>query len=125
MSLTKCRKVDTLSLTTTKGKTMAILNYKKIEEALRDREPFTGNSMRSEYVDTDFIQGTGKLSDFDKRWLYTEKEIARTKGLPFYVVYSYATPIAWAYGDTVSIPEVKYSPTTSRQQTRVKINLKP
>ncbi len=104
---------------------MATLNYKKIGEALRDREPFTGNSMRAEYVDVDFIQDTGKLSHFDMRWFYTEKEIARTKGLPFYVVYSYATPIAWAYGDTVSIPEVKYSPTTSKQQTKVKINLKP
>jgi hypothetical protein len=104
---------------------MATLTYKKIAEALGDREPFKGNSMRAEYAYTGEVIETGRLSDFDKKWLESEQELARLAGLPFYVVYSYATPIAWAYGTTVSIPDVRYSPTTSKQQTRVRVSLRP
>ena len=104
---------------------MATLNYKKIAEALEVRDPFEGNSMRAEYVAIDEVIETGKLSDFDKKWLQSDQELARSSGAPFYVVYSYATPIAWAYGTTVVVPDVRYSPTTSKQQTRVKISLRP
>lgn len=37
-----------------------------------------------------------------------------------FVVKSYATPIAWKYGDSVVIPEVKYSGTTTRHQNIVR-----
>lgn len=38
-----------------------------------------------------------------------------------YVVYSYATPIAWRRADAVwVVPNVKYSPVTSRHQSLVR-----
>lgn len=104
---------------------MATLNYKQIAEALEGRDPFEGNSMKAEYVATEEVIETGRLSDFDKKWLQSDQELARSGGSPFYVVYSYDTPIAWAYGTTVVIPDVRYSPTTSKQQTRVRISLRP
>lgn len=43
-----------------------------------------------------------------------------------YVVYSYATPIAWVLDDeTIVIPDVTYSATTSRHQGIVRKNLVP
>jgi hypothetical protein len=103
---------------------MSTLNYRQISAALADREPFTGNSMTAEYVDTSYTQSTGRLPTYDATWFQADREKADSLKLSFYVVYSYATPIAWAYGDTVSIPEVKYSPTTSKQQSKVKLSLR-
>lgn len=38
----------------------------------------------------------------------------------FYAVYSYGTPIAWFAHGTWTVPEVKYSVTTSRHQSAVR-----
>jgi hypothetical protein len=38
-----------------------------------------------------------------------------------FVVYSYATPIAWYANGSWTVPPVKYSPTTSKQMTRAGI----
>jgi hypothetical protein len=38
----------------------------------------------------------------------------------FYYVRSYATPIAWFANGEWTVPDVKYSPTTSRHQSTVK-----
>lgn len=38
----------------------------------------------------------------------------------FYAVYSYQTPIAWYAHGTWVVPDVKYSPTTSRHQSIVR-----
>lgn len=38
----------------------------------------------------------------------------------FYVVFSYATPIAWFANGKWTMPDVKYSVTTSRHQSVVK-----
>lgn len=52
----------------------------------------------------------GKLS-------YDNREALRLAGDVRYIVYSYATPIAWALGDnTWVIPGDKYSVTTSKHQ---------
>lgn len=39
----------------------------------------------------------------------------------FYVVHSYVTPIAWFANGRWTVPAVKYSPTTSRHQSRVRL----
>lgn len=38
----------------------------------------------------------------------------------FYVIHSYATPIAWFANGVWTVPAVKYSVTTSRHQTQVR-----
>lgn len=37
-----------------------------------------------------------------------------------FVVYSYATPIAWSIGGSWIVPEVRYSVTTTRHQNLVR-----
>jgi hypothetical protein len=71
------------------------MNYREIPSALRNRQPFQGNSMSAE------VRPDGS-----------------------YVVKSYATIIAVATpGHPVSINEDKWSRTTSRHQNLVKENL--
>jgi hypothetical protein len=96
---------------------MAQASYKEIREALSKREPFTGNSMWSKYVDPKRSLTTGELPPEDVRWLEADAKMAYETMESLYVVWSYQTPIAWAYGDTVRVPDVKYSVTTSKQQT--------
>lgn len=100
---------------------MKKLNYREIREALQERRPFQGNSMSAEYVAG--IGDTGELPDFDRYYMVSDYHTAKTQGIPFYVVRSYETPIAWAYGHTVRIPEVRYSVTTSKQQGYAKAYL--
>lgn len=40
---------------------------------------------------------------------------------PEYVIYSYATPIAWKMDDKWFIPDVKYSVTTTRHQNKIRV----
>lgn len=100
------------------------LNYNQIGTALADREPFQGNSMSAEYVATNSTVNQGWLSDHGKRYLEMDMWDAHKQGVPFYVVYSYSTPIAWAWGVHVTVPEERHSVTTSKQQSIVKAYLR-
>lgn len=99
------------------------LNYTQIKDALAMREEFDGNSMRARYERTYLF--TGRLPRVDTGWIQREMQEAHDAGIPFYVVYSYDTPIAWAWGRNVCIPDVHYSMTTTKQQTIVRAYLKP
>ena len=99
------------------------LNYRQIREALAERKAFKGNSMSAEYVDPGEHLSVGQMPDHDRQYLRSDMHTARTQGIPFYVVRSYSTPIAWAYGVTVRVPDVSYSVTTSKQQTLARVYL--
>lgn len=88
---------------------MAKLSYRKIPAALRAREPFEGNSMYAVQMLAARVS-TGQLSGDDL-------SAFRAVQGSVYVVKSYNTPIAWVTEDgTVTIPDTRYSATTSRQQ---------
>lgn len=93
------------------------LNYREICDALRERQPFEGNSMWADYADTQRTLPVGRMDSLDAAWFRNDQQAAHNALQSFYVVYSYGTPIAWAYGDTVRVPDAKYSVTTSKQQT--------
>jgi hypothetical protein len=78
-------------------------------DVLRDRRSFsTGGSLRG--VNGRSSGGLGKLP----------AEYHRSVDDATYVVFSYRTPIAWRNGDgSWSVPEVKYSATTSQQQSKI------
>lgn len=77
-----------------------IVNYRQIPQALRNRKSFTGNTMTG----TTEYRGKGMFNG-------TVPEDAE------YYVYSYNTPIAWVDSNgTVTVPDERYSTTTSRQQ---------
>lgn len=80
---------------------------------------FQANSTRGEW--TKRASSTGHLPS-EWRALLQEHEHA---GLVEFVVYSYATPIAWRLTDgTAVLPRVRYSQTTSRAQTYVRAGLR-
>lgn len=95
-------------------------SYREIRKLVEERKAFTGNSMTAKYIHVGDSIGGGKLPDHDMEWIRHDFDTANKNGQPFYVVYSYATPIAWAYGTTVRIPDVRYSVTTSKQQSLVR-----
>ena len=103
---------------------MARLNYRQIRDALAKREPFKGNSLWAQYVDTRRVLRTDMLPHQEVCQLDADMRKADEQMESMYVVWSYQTPIAWAYGDTVRIPDVKYSRTTSAQQTLARVNLR-
>jgi hypothetical protein len=80
------------------------------ESVLTNRKPFHSASAMSG-GDRD---GFGRLP-YDERDRYCDDD-------PEYVVFSYATPIAW-YGpkNGWTIPDVKYSVTTTRHQSIVRM----
>ena len=74
------------------------------------REPFTNHSgsfrgERAPYVDTAWSRLPSEWAD-----------IARETDGVDYVVFSYNTPIAWHHANGWTIPEAKYSVTTSKHQ---------
>ena len=92
---------------------MSYSNYTAIRQLMVDRQEFTGSSMSAvknpEWVNRGMLPGSFDLPE-----------------KPRYVVYSYATPIAWIDCDGyVVIPDVKYSATTSHGQGLCRTYLKP
>lgn len=84
---------------------------------LRDRSPFrTHGSMHGT---TDPI-GHGRLP----REFWSSFDAATHGNATGYAVYSYATPIAWwSPEDGWTMPEVRYSVTTSKHQGRIRVAL--
>lgn len=94
------------------------LNYKQIRVALSERREFQGNSMWATNMRTDIARiQLGHLSRYYSDLLDDDLRTARRLGHEsIYVVFSYGTPIGWAYGDVVRVPEDRYSVTSSRHQ---------
>lgn len=86
-----------------------------VQTAIASRDTFTTHgALHARERDARIAGAVGELP-----FEYVEKFNAE---LPTYVVFSYATPIAWwsaAHGWT--IPAVKYSATTSRHQSTARI----
>ncbi|HLS01869.1 MAG TPA: hypothetical protein VK054_07825 [Beutenbergiaceae bacterium] len=78
---------------------------------LGNRTPFRSHGAMSAHAFA--LSRTGRLP---KEWVEVYRSDRENPGIS-YVVYSYATPIAWvrADGETV-IPDVGYSLTTTRHQ---------
>lgn len=95
----------------------------KLYRAIMAGRDFKTGAMHGESDDGyGFGSGTGRLPE-DWRQVFKEDS-------PDYVVYSYATPIAWHVPDDGDdggarwvIPDVKYSPTTTRHQNLVRTAL--
>lgn len=79
------------------------------------REPFTGSNLRGGPRGT---VGSFGLLPVEWRRVYQEDD-------PDYVVWSYATPIAWHGRRGWTVPPVRYSPTTSRHLSHATRHLPP
>lgn len=95
----------------------AITNHQAVA-AICNGEPFrnSGNSFRADY--TRHTPSQGRMPDAAYRLLVDASAHAAELGEPLYVVHSYATPIAWGLeGDLLTVPDTRYSVTTSRHQS--------
>jgi len=99
---------------------MARINGRETPDAIARREPFQGHgSIRGKWV-TGMLgymeNGAPASGQLPKEHRAQLRADLNTHGR-VYVVWSYATPIAWTTPDgETRVPDVKYSVTTSRHQ---------
>jgi len=106
---------------------MKVSNYTEVQAALRSMKPFDHSTCFANTYESAESFYTGSLSKAN-RDLMIEDSQSKKEGTLFYVVFSYSTPIAWAWTradgtEMRRIPEAKYSTTTSKQQTYVRSSL--
>ena len=86
---------------------------------LANRQPFTGNSLRAEW--TSMCPSAGRLDPAEHDRLHSDWQRAVDTARLMYVVYSYATPIAWAIaGEEAYCTPQRFSVTTSKGQGYVR-----
>jgi hypothetical protein len=96
---------------------MATLTYREIPTAIQHREAFSANSLHAERIQPNGYVGHGRLDPEDAAVLEHARKDAAYFGEDLYVVYSYATPIAWGLDKrALTVPDTTYSRTTSRGQ---------
>ena len=96
---------------------MSTTPLRDVPALVSSREPFEGNSMSAQHVKAHpkgyDVGYTGHLPKAEEG-RYQDDLRAAGK---LYVVYSYATPIAWGPLDgPLYVPDVRYSVTTSKHQ---------
>jgi hypothetical protein len=87
------------------------VNQKEAMERIANRERFEASSLSGKFMN--YTPSAGRLGDEYNRLIADFKTGA-------YVVFSYATPIAWFGAQGWYVVEQKFSPTTSKQQTYVR-----
>lgn len=97
--------------------TLKRITNRQIPEFLATLTPFQANSTRGDWYN--YIPNTGILPG-DVRATF-RRDIVDTLPVRVYVVHSYLTPIAWLVpGDGWTVPQVRYSRTTSNAQALVR-----
>lgn len=97
---------------------MKKITNRQIPGAVRNRQGFRTDTVlgmsNPEYCDTGYL---------DPEWRKILRADEEKPGIT-YVVYSYATPIAWVCADgTITAPQREYGVTTSRHQRLVREGL--
>lgn len=89
-------------------------NRVKVGKAVHNREEFTHASMSGRWVSSeDFMwRSYGHLP---QETVSEMRELLKDRDL--YVVYSYSTPIAYAWDKEIHVPNHRYSVTTSHHQS--------
>ena len=84
-------------------------------EAIAARQPFTTHGALS--ADVESYVTPGRLNRTESDALYADQDAARAAGQRLYVVWSYATPIAW-HSEATGWHRVsqRFSRTTTRHQ---------
>lgn len=108
---------------------MAKSNYAQIKGLLDKRAEFQGNSLSAKWFFTHDLMHSevprGLLDSEESSVLFEAEEWALRSGLHLYVVFSYATPIAWALdvSGPAYVTEQKWSVTTSKGQHLCRVHL--
>lgn len=86
-----------------------------VGKAIHDRKPFKHASMSGEWI-SEYGLSHGRLP---QETIDEMQKLLKDRDL--YVVFSYGTPIAYAWDKEIHIPDHKYSVTTTHHQTIVKL----
>lgn len=88
-----------------------------IQKAADEREPFKQGNLSAKWFDSVNAVPTGRLSS---GWADYFRPSVRDER-PVFVIFSYGTPIAWAYdNEEFIVPDVRYSVTTTNHQNVVR-----
>ena len=91
-------------------------NRIKVGKAIHDRKPFKHASMSGEWI-SDGFSTWGRLPYTDPDTKAEMETLLKDRDL--YVVFSYDTPIAYAWDKEIHVPDNKYSVTTTHHQAIV------
>lgn len=98
-------------------KVRAGVNTIGITEHFNNFTPVYGSALTSEFYNDAYpsLPHFGRLPEKWQEQFIADREIGIN-----YVIFSYGTPIAWHLTDGTWVkPNVKYSPTTSKHQSRI------
>lgn len=98
-------------------------NQRDARGLMAQRTAFIASALTAETHPYHWTPMTGRLPREWRERLTADIEAALGRG-GVYIVWSYGTPIAWVVGDVVTIPDVKYSVTTSKHQSTVRFALR-
>lgn len=94
-------------------------NRIKVGKLIHSREPFKHASMSGKWINShDFSQTS--YGQLPQETVSLMRELLKDRDL--YVIYSYKTPIAYAYDKTMHVPDHNYSQTTTHHQTIAKLS---
>lgn len=96
---------------------MTTTTIRNADSKIAQLAPFDAGSLRGEHVR--YATGDlGRLPTDERDALSSTIKARRAQGLDTYVVWSYATPIAWqAETGQLHVSPTRYSPTTTRHQS--------
>jgi hypothetical protein len=92
-------------------------NRKTIETKISAREPFEHSNMSGKWHSSESFRSES-YGILPQETVSEMRKLLETTDL--YVIYSYRTPIAYAYTKEIIIPNHKYSMTTSNHQSIVR-----
>lgn len=95
---------------------MSYANRIKVGKLIADRETFRYGNMSGKWVES---FPSLLLGELDPHVANTMFDLLQETDL--YVVYSYGTPIAYAFNRTMHVPDIKYSVTTSHHQSTARL----
>ena len=91
------------------------VNQKQAKVCISKREPFDANSLKGDW----YGPSRPAFGRMEYQW---EVKLSRLihDGKEVFIVHSYVTPIAWFADGEWTVPDTKFSVTTSKHQTLVK-----
>lgn len=113
----------TLALKAPRSRDHIVIPWRVLAETLAANEPFknTTGSMKGTRGGTSFGGCDRRFTEAITEYPYTGRVWPIELSGAAYVVWSYHTPIAWRLGEEWTIPDIKYSLTTTGHQNLVRV----
>lgn len=94
-------------------------NGDRVETHIRKRQTFKVGNVSGDWYNSDKSPRWGRLNDDHPERKSEIQELLKDRDV--YIVFSYLTPIAYAWDKTVHVPDIKYSRTTTNHQNTARL----